>query len=693
MKTSSFFLLLGFAVALPRVPAAEIQLRQVKETSDPHHARIRVLAGQKMSSPIARWITGKFCEHLGANIYNGMEAQILRNPTFADYPIWNGQMSFDGVTKFHTDEEKIGQELRRQALRIGWPDAELDELAAARAENLSCWWARYGARGAVQFSPDTGPNASRAQRIEAKAPRTGIGQWTTLPLHRTGKFEFEIFARSPDLDKFSVGLIGPGKTPLGIFAQVEGLSADWKKFTGRLEIPPDADKEAAYEFVILAEGPGQFILQRALLRPADHIQGADPDVIRFLKESRLPLLRWPGGNFVSTYQWEDGVGPLELRPTKPNYAWGGIEPNHFGTDEFVEFCRAVGCEPMICVNAGSGTPEEAARWIEYCNGPASSLMGAKRAANGHPEPYKIKFWEVGNELWGRWQMHWTTAPGYVDRYLRFAKPMRAADRNVQLLACGAPVLWGKSWNDTLIAGAANQMNVTTDHPLIGGSVSPSADPLDVYRDFMWAPEVLQNRWSSLEQDMIRAGIREPKLAVTELQLFARIQRDTNSAPVRLTQENLVNPSTLAEALYDVLLYHAAIRLGNFVEMVTHSATVNHGGGLRKQRERVFANPCHYAQAAFASFAGAIPVAVEIDTPFESAPVVLGDLKNVSDSRRFGAIDALAALDANGRLLLSMVHRGTQGPIVVKIELSGFDGVKEVKAAAIIRGCSVAGEHA
>ncbi len=85
--------------------------------------------------------------------------------------------------------------------------------------------------------------------------------------------------------------------------------------------------------------------------------------MRLLKESKLPILRWPGGNFASTYHFKDGIGPAENRPTLPNYAWGQVENNLFGTDEFILFCRAVGCEPMICINAGSGTPEEAAHWV------------------------------------------------------------------------------------------------------------------------------------------------------------------------------------------------------------------------------------------------------------------------------------------------------------------------------------------
>ena len=274
-------------------------------------------------------------------------------------------------------------------------------------------------------------------------------------------------------------------------ARLAGLSHNWQKLSGALEVPADLPADKPYRFAITADGPGQLVIARCLLRPADHVGGADPDVVRLLKESRLPILRWPGGNFASGYHWEDGVGPPERRPTRPNYAWGGVEPNLFGTDEFVAFCRAVGCEPMICLNAGDGTPEEAARWVQYCNGPADTPMGARRVANGHPEPYNVRHWEIGNELWGRWQVHWTTATGYVDRYRQFVQAVQTADPTIKLYACGAPVMWGKAWNDTLIAGAAPILKITTDHPLVGGSVSPATDPLDVYRDFMAVPGVLR----------------------------------------------------------------------------------------------------------------------------------------------------------------------------------------------------------
>jgi alpha-N-arabinofuranosidase len=414
------------------------------------------------------------------------------------------------------------------------------------------------------------------------------------------------------------------------------------------------------------------VIDAALLYPADHINHADPDVIRFLKESHLPILRWPGGNFVSTYHWRDGVGPIEQRPTLPNYAWGQQENNFFGTDEFIAFCRAVGCEPMVCVNAGSGTPEEAAQWIEYCNGKADTPMGRLRAANGHAQPYNVKHWEVGNELWGQWQYHWTTADGYVDRYRWFVKAMLAADSTIRLYACGAPVMWGKAWNDTLIAGAADLMTATTDHPLIGGDVPASVDPLDVFRDFMAVPEVLEQKWAALRSDMEAGGIRDPRLAVTELQMFAHIgQGGSSDAPRRLTRDNLVSPPTHAEALYDVLIYHAAVRLAPFVEMVTHSATVNHGGGLRKIRERVFANPCHYAQSMFAAFAESLPVRTELTCSTGNAPLVLPELRNVTKDWTYKTLDALAARASNGDLLLSIVQKGTE-PTVLNVVLKDFE---------------------
>jgi alpha-N-arabinofuranosidase len=168
------------------------------------------------------------------------------------------------------------------------------------------------------------------------------------------------------------------------------------------------------------------------------------------------------------------------------------------------------------------------------------------------------------------------------------------------------------------------------------------------------------------------GVRSPRLAVTELQLFAHLRSGAaDQATNGLTQETLVTPATLAEALYDTLIYHAAVRLQPFVELVTHSATVNHGGGLRKEHERVYANPCYYANQLFANFAETIPVKTELQAAQERAPLILPDLKRTGAKPAFGAVDAIGAVTATGDLLVSIVHRGTLGPVHLAIQIDGF----------------------
>src|SRR5690606_13059468 len=119
----------------------------------------------------------------------------------------------------------------------------------------------------------------------------------------------------------------------------------------------------------------------------------DPEVVQLLRDAKVSVLRFPGGNFASGYHWEDGVGPIERRPEKPNPAWAEWEPNHVGADEWLALCELIGAEPLICVNAGNGTPEEAANWVRYCNDPETTPWGQKRAANGHPAPYNVRLWE------------------------------------------------------------------------------------------------------------------------------------------------------------------------------------------------------------------------------------------------------------------------------------------------------------
>jgi alpha-N-arabinofuranosidase len=165
--------------------------------------------------------------------------------------------------------------------------------------------------------------------------------------------------------------------------------------------------------------------------------GFRTDVLAALKPMRYTAMRYPGGNFASGYHWLDGVGPKDQRPTVRELAWQSLESNQFGTDEFVQLSRMMGWLPMMTVNLGTGTPEEARNWVEYCNSPIGSQYANLRAANGAPEPYDLKLWCLGNEMDGPWQLGHVPADQYAVRAQQAAKMMKDVDPALELVACGS----------------------------------------------------------------------------------------------------------------------------------------------------------------------------------------------------------------------------------------------------------------
>ena len=171
--------------------------------------------------------------------------------------------------------------------------------------------------------------------------------------------------------------------------------------------------------------------------PAADEDGLRTDVIKYINDAKVTNIRYPGGNFLSGYNWEDGIGPKEKRPTRPDLAWFAIEPNQFGTDEFMKFCEKSGIKPMMGVNLGTGTPQQAANLVEYCNFPGGTYYSELRKQNGHEEPYDVKLWCLGNEMDGPWQICGLTAYEYARKAHETAKMIKWVDPSVELVACGS----------------------------------------------------------------------------------------------------------------------------------------------------------------------------------------------------------------------------------------------------------------
>jgi alpha-N-arabinofuranosidase len=165
--------------------------------------------------------------------------------------------------------------------------------------------------------------------------------------------------------------------------------------------------------------------------------GFRTDVMETLRRLKMTVMRYPGGNFASGYHWADGVGPREERPTVQELAWKSTEPNLFGTDEYVRLCRKMGWRPMLTVNLGTGTPEEARNWVAYCNAPTGTTYADRRLVNGSPEPHGVKLWCLGNEMDGPWQLGHVPAHQYALRAQQAAKMMKIVDPSIELVACGS----------------------------------------------------------------------------------------------------------------------------------------------------------------------------------------------------------------------------------------------------------------
>lgn len=654
---------------------------------DDGQATVHVDVTERADTPVNPAVFGKFCEHLGNNIYQGMEAEILFNPTFGEWHFRATERRPNGGFVSENDHEAIREIVEEHGRPLAYPEStDTDALLAAYHDALAFGWLPTG--DGVRFSPDTGPAGNRAQRIETESSDEGVYQRTHLPLHRTSGYEYRCKIRS--VEETSVRIAVRTDDDEVLTEESVPVGPEWNVFEGALELPGDSDTDAVYRVALVLEDPGDVVVERFLLYPDDHLDHADPDVVELLRESDLPLLRWPGGNFVSGYDWRDGIGPIDERPERPNPAWHGLEPNLFGTQEFVQFCEHVGCEPTICVNAGDGTPEEAAAWVEYCNGdPEATEFGALRAEHGHPEPFDITYWEIGNELYGSWQVHWTTPEGNADRYERFREAMRSADPDIKVTATGQWTNADESWNETLLDEAGSDVRAVSEHILGGGQVGPETDPDELYEAFMGYSEQLGEQFRDLERRMHDAGIEAPRLDITELQLFASFQGDAEGMgrnadaggagdpeAAGLTPETMPTPVTISEALYDATIRHECIRMGEYVEMLTHSASVNHGGGLWKQDERVWANPCHYGRTMGASLIGATPVRVDLKSDVISTDTTFREIAPVED---VPAVDVMAVHhDDVDRLDVMLVNRasGSGESTTVTVDTGEFDAADE-----------------
>jgi alpha-L-arabinofuranosidase len=313
-------------------------------------------------------------------------------------------------------------------------------------------------------------------------------------------------------------------------------------------------------------------------------KGYRKDLIRLVRELKIPVVRWPGGNFVSGYNWEDGIGPKAQRLPKLDLAWHQVESNQMGTDEYVKFCNLIGAENFICINAGTGTLDQARHWVEYCNAEKGTYYSDLRLKYGNEKPFNVKYWALGNEIDGPWQMGQKNAEDYCKFALEAAKMMQLIDKNVKLIASGASNYTADNgwidWNDYVLQHMVGKI-----------------DYLSVHR---YATEVLSGERSF--PAMMSLGIDiDKKIDLVKALIEKAMLKTGSERPVYISfdeyssgGDNLTGSLVLAQHLNSFIRHADIVKMANFT-MLSSLVGSSPEGDFKNalfQSFYLYSNNCH-----------------------------------------------------------------------------------------------------
>jgi alpha-N-arabinofuranosidase len=585
---------------------------QAAPASPPQTARVEIDASA-VEGHISPLLYGQFLEFMFEGIKYGLHAELIRDRGFEE------QSDITGLPRFWER----------------YPDSRDDDYAISfrRDEDV--------AYPNTQLEKGTtGGHSLRVQLQPGVIARHGLYQ-ARVPVRKGLEYRGHFWLKT---DSFTGGIVLALEADAAggraySEARIASVQGDWTKYTFTLR-PTTSDKLA--RFAILFDGQGTLWLDQVSLMPGDAVDGVRADVFDRIKQLEPAFIRWPGGNVAQDYHWQWGVGGRDARPTWINLSWRDeLEPSDFGTDEFIRFARNLGAEPSLTVNVeGRGaTAEEAAAWVEYCNGPSTSTYGAMRARNGHPEPYRVQYWEIGNEIWGDWVRGHSDAETYAKNLRRYGAAMRAVDPSIKVIAVGDNDM---TWNRTVLQRGGDRVDYLAVHHYYG-----RRDIQGDLKNLLARPlhyEAFYREVESLLEPL--AQNRRPRLAINEWGLDLPESQQY---------------SVLA-AVYGARLMNVFER-SDVVGMSAVSDLVNGwpGGIIQAGRHGVFVTPIYLVNKLYASHRGADRLRTKVEGP------------TISSSREGDApaLDVVASRSADGRsIYVKAVNTALERALTVRVSVRG-----------------------
>lgn len=406
--------------------------------------------------------------------------------------------------------------------------------------------------------------------------------------------------------------------------------------------------------------------------PLSDEDGMRTDVLEKLREVKVPQIRW-AGNFSSTYHWQDGVGPKTERPAKINYAWGGVEDNGHGTAEFIKLCRKLNAEPVIGINMGSGTPEEAMNWVEYCNGEAGSYYADLRIAHGYEEPFHVKQWCLGNETYAQWQFGHMDAEEYARQAILYAYAMRQVDPTLEFTAVGLET--DPEWNfkvadalsieaEPVAPKAGNYIDYMSAHYYpIGGNMA-------AYENADYETRMTLGAFFHERSELMRGAI----------------QNGTNNAEsaIKVVWDEW-NPMgtpdgtefTLEMAMWSSVILNSFIRDSAYVERANYTFFVGGNGPIQVKPDGLIVQPDFYVMKMYAEHMGKylLDYHDNIETVTRIMPVDRRWYragKEEHKKREIPLLDVAATSDENGCVTIFITNLDKDSDITVTMSLKESD---------------------
>jgi alpha-N-arabinofuranosidase len=598
---------------------ARAQMTESSPASSDAPINIRVTRPVRPQA-IPSTLFGSFLEPIGHSTYGGLWADVVENPSFEE-GLWSAA-NVENMLRLHP-------ELRRaSSLGLPLPWQPLDPSQGNR------------------YSPVRGDASNSAQSIlimSLPGKEVGILQEVYLPVQRELNYRGSLWLKH-------VRGQGPVSITLRRHAHpdqalasttVDASSTNWTKYSFQLELKPNqlAPLEPV-DLVVSLSDDARALVDNVSLNPADAIDGMDPDVIAMARDLHSPVVRF-GGNFTSAYDWNDGIGPIDKRVSKLNLSWGIPEYNTFGTDEFLRFCELIHAQPQIALNLGTGTPQQAADWVTYVDKHWADHKGGL-------------LWELGNELWGDFQVGYPSQQRIADVTLATSQAVRKADPSSRLIATGGDEDFFHDWNAQQLKNVVGSFNFLSTHFVVNDSVQlPHASSEFRTMAALALPWGLAERMHAIKQQAAAAGHKDVNVAFTEWLMIS----DSHTGP---------HFSNMGGALFAGGFLNMVMRNSDVVS-ISDMTGILEFGGIWKKRQQVYGAPAYWVLRTYANAEPTLLLSVDSNAPTYNIAKGVMRLPEITD---VPYLDIVAAESKDrSKVLLFCVNRHLTRALKAKIDVS------------------------